>query len=79
VPPVMAAQISFRPDALAASMARTLTLRTAPDALLAQWARSQLAQIEYLVEDGFRFELSPFVTSLGALRDPDLRGAWAQA
>ncbi|RQH09481.1 hypothetical protein [Bradyrhizobium sp. RP6] len=64
MPPIMAAQIRFRPDALAASMARTLTLRTAPDALLAQWARSQLAQIEYLVEDGFRFELSPFLTSL---------------
>ena len=64
VPPVMAAQIGFRPDALAASMARTLTLRSAPNALLAQWARSQLTQVEFLVKDGVRFELSPFITSL---------------
>jgi hypothetical protein len=64
VAPTLAAQISFRPDALAASMARTLTLRTAPDALLAQWARSQLAQVEFLVTDGANFELSPFITAL---------------
>lgn len=63
VPPVMAAQIGFRPDALAASMARTLTLRTAPNALLAQWARSQLAQVVF-GGNGVRFELSPFITSL---------------
>lgn len=64
VAPTLAAQISFRPDALAASMARTLTLRTAPDALIAQWARSQLAQVEFLVTDGANFELSPFITAL---------------
>jgi hypothetical protein len=64
VPPAMAMQIGFRPDALAAAMARTLTLRTAPNALLAHWARSQFAQIEYLVADGAHFELSPFITSL---------------
>jgi hypothetical protein len=64
VAPPLAAQINFRPDALAASMARTLTLRTAPDALLAQWARSQLAQVEFLVTDGANFELSPFITAL---------------
>lgn len=64
VAPTLAAQISFRPDALAASMARTLTLRTAPDALLAHWARSQLAQVEFLVTDDANFELSPFITAL---------------
>lgn len=65
VAPTMAAQISFRPDALAASMARTLTLRTAPNAMLAQWARSQFAQIEFLVtDDGCHFGLSPFITAL---------------
>ena len=60
----MAARFSFRPDALAASMARTLTLRSAPDTLLIQWAQSQLAQIEFLVRDGPDFELSPFISSL---------------
>ena len=64
VAPILASQISFRPDALAASMARTLTLRAAPDVLLAQWARSQLTQVEFLVTDGASFELSPFITAL---------------
>ncbi|MEH2480555.1 hypothetical protein V1282_003912 [Nitrobacteraceae bacterium AZCC 2146] len=63
--PAMPAAISFRPDALAAAMARTLTLRHAPDEMLAQWARSQLIEIKYLVQDGSSFELSPFITALG--------------
>jgi hypothetical protein len=64
VAPPMAPQIRFRSDALAASMARTLTLRAAPDAMLAQWARSQLTQVEFLVADGASFGLSPFITAL---------------
>lgn len=64
VAPAMAAQISFRPEALAASMARTLTLRHAPDFLLAQWARAQLVEIESMVVDGATFELSPLITAL---------------
>jgi hypothetical protein len=64
VAPSMAGQLTFRPDALAASMARTLTLRPASDALLAHWARSQLAQIELLVRDGANFELTPDVAAL---------------
>jgi hypothetical protein len=57
-------QVSTR-RALAASMARTLTLRAAPDTMLAQWARSQLTQVEFLVADGADFGLSPFITALG--------------
>lgn len=64
VAPPMAGQISFRPEALAASMARTLTLRHAPDHLLVQWARAQLLEIEYMVADGVTFALSPFITTL---------------
>lgn len=45
-------------------MARTLTLRVAPDDMLARWTRLELAQIEYLVADGARFELSPFIAAL---------------
>ncbi|WP_146689853.1 hypothetical protein [Bradyrhizobium canariense] len=57
--------IRVRPEALAAAMGRTLTLRRAPDAMLAQWARSQLLQIEYLVRDGSSFALSPDIMALG--------------
>jgi hypothetical protein len=64
VPPVMADHIGFRPEALAAAMARTLTLRAAPPALLHHWIRSQLAEVEYLVADGAGFALSPDITSL---------------
>jgi len=56
--------IAFRPEALAASMARTLTLRHAPDAMLERWARMQLLEIEYLVQDGTAFALAPEVTAL---------------
>jgi hypothetical protein len=64
VPPVMADHIGFRPEALAAAMARTLTLRAAAPALLHHWIRSQLAEVEYLVADGARFALSPDITAL---------------
>jgi hypothetical protein len=47
VAPMMTREFSFRPETPAASMARTLTLREAPDALLVKWAQSQLAQIEF--------------------------------
>jgi hypothetical protein len=56
--------IRFRPDALAASMARTLTLRNAPDALRMHWARSQMIEVELLIPEGATFELSPLITAL---------------
>lgn len=48
VPPTMAAQIDFRPEALAAAMARTQTLRAAPDAMLTHWARAQFTDVDRL-------------------------------
>ena len=64
VAPPMAAQLSFRPDALAASIARTVTLRSAPDPMLVQMARAAMVQVEYLIKDGPVFEVSPFITAL---------------
>jgi hypothetical protein len=64
VAPAISKQIHFRPEALAASMARTLTLRDAPDFLLTQWARAQLVEIESMVAEGASFELSPLITVL---------------
>jgi hypothetical protein len=64
VAPPMAAQLSFRPDALAASIARTVTLRSAPDRMLVQMARAAMVQVEYLIKDGPVFEVSPFITAL---------------
>lgn len=63
-PPSMPRELRIRPEVLAAAMARTLTLRTAPDAMLAHWTRSQFAEIEYLITDGPQFQLSPFITAL---------------
>src|SRR4051794_38971250 len=62
--PPMVGQITFRPEALAASIARTITLRHAPDALLERWARAQLLEVEYMVADGAAFALSPDLTAL---------------
>jgi hypothetical protein len=64
VAPPMTAQLSFRPDALAASIARTVTLRSAPDHMLVQMARAAMVEVEYLIKDGPIFEVSPFITAL---------------
>ncbi|WP_416193413.1 hypothetical protein [Nitrobacter sp. TKz-YC01] len=64
VAPPVPTHIAFRPEALAASMARALTLRHAPDAMLERWARMQLLEVEYLVQDGAAFALAPEVTAL---------------
>jgi hypothetical protein len=64
VPPDVKPQFTFRPHALAAAMARTSTLRDAPDALLERMARSHLVEIECLVEDGVTFRLSPHHAAL---------------
>jgi len=63
-PPSMPRELRIRPEVLAAAMARTLTLRTAPDVMLAHWTRSQFAEIEYLITNGPQFQLSPFITAL---------------
>jgi hypothetical protein len=64
VAPPMAAQIRFRPDALATSIARTVTLRSAPDLMLVQMARAAMVEVEYLIKDGPVFEVSPLITAL---------------
>jgi len=62
--PPIATGIRFRPRALAAAIARTVTLRDAPEALLAQWARSSLLEVKFLIADGPSFEVSEAIRSL---------------
>jgi hypothetical protein len=69
----MAGEIRFRPKALAAAIARTVTLRSAPEALLAQWGRSALLEVEFLIANGRAFGLSP---AIGSLADAE-RSAFA--
>jgi hypothetical protein len=71
--PSIAGEIRFRPKALAAAIARTVTLRSAPEALLAQWGRSALLEVEFLIADGRAFGLSP---AIGFLADAE-RSAFA--
>ena len=54
----------FGPSALAASIARTATLRDAPPEMLARWGNSALTEVEWLVDDGVTFVLSQYVHSL---------------
>ena len=56
--------LMFGPSALAASIARTATLRSAPPEMLARWGDSALTQVEWLVEDGAAFALSQHVHAL---------------
>jgi hypothetical protein len=54
----------FGPSALAASIARTATLRNVPPEMLARWGDSALTQVEWLVEDGTTFALSQHLHAL---------------
>lgn len=56
--------LMFGPSALAASIARTATLRNAPPEMLARWGDSALTQVEWLVEDGAAFALSQHLQAL---------------
>lgn len=60
----MSASLVFGPVALAASIARTATLRDAPPAMLARWRDSALAEVEWLIADGSIFTLSQYIASL---------------
>jgi hypothetical protein len=62
--PVPAASISFGPTALAAAIARTATLRSAPPQLLARLKDSALNDAEILIADGPVFALTPYIASL---------------
>lgn len=63
-PPDAGTTLTFGPSALAASIARTATLRDAPPEMLARWAGSALTEVEWLVGDGTTFALSQYVCSL---------------
>lgn len=63
VPPALALHIQFSPTALAAAIARTATLRTAPPTTLARLATSVLSDVEMLIADGARFPLSPLLAT----------------
>ncbi len=63
-PPEANRTLVFGPSALAASIARTATLRDAPPEMLARWGDSALTQVEWLVEDGTTFALSQHLQAL---------------
>ncbi|MHB8348650.1 MAG: hypothetical protein ACYDHM_16210, partial [Acidiferrobacterales bacterium] len=57
-PPEVHSKLIFGPVALAASIARTATLRGAPPEMLARWGDSALTEVEWLVDNGTTFALS---------------------
>ncbi len=63
-PPNAGTTLIFGASALAASIARTATLRDAPPEMLARWGDSALTEVEWLVDDGTTFALSRYVHSL---------------
>ena len=63
-PPQANTTLVFGPSALAASIARTATLRNAPSEMLASWGDSTLVQVEWLIEDGTTFALSQHLQAL---------------
>ena len=64
IEPALASQIQFGPTALAASIARTATLRAAPPELLAHIRDSTLSEAQILLADGPSFTLSPLLRDL---------------
>jgi hypothetical protein len=63
-PPNAGNTLIFGPTALAASIARTATLRDAPPEMLARWGDSALMEVEWLVDNGTTFALSQYIHSL---------------
>lgn len=64
IPPQAKNSLVLTPIALAASIARTVTLRNAPPEMLARWAQKALIEIEWLIQDNSTFELSPLIHQL---------------
>lgn len=62
--PMLARSIQFGPTALAASIARTATLRAAPPELLVHMRDIALSEAQILLADGPSFTLSPFLRDL---------------
>jgi hypothetical protein len=63
-PPQANTTFIFGPSALAASIARTATLRNAPPEMLASWGESALTQVEWLIADGTTFAMSQHLQAL---------------
>lgn len=61
--PALVPQIQFSPTALAASIARTATLRAAPPEAVARLAASVLSDAEMLIAEGSGFALSPLLST----------------
>jgi hypothetical protein len=74
VPPTANITLSFGPSALAASIARTATLRDAPPEMLAQWGDNALTEVEWLVGDGPIFTLSKYIHSLADVEKTSFAG-----
>ena len=74
-PPPANTTLIFGPSALAASIARTATVRNVPPEMLASWADSILTQVEWLIEDGTTFALSQHLQALADAERTSLRGA----
>lgn len=61
--PALVPQIKFGPTALAASIARTATLRAAPPEAVARFAASVLGDVEMLIDDGPDFTASSLLAT----------------
>ncbi len=57
--PTVASTLSFGPIALAAAIGRTATLQGAPTEMAVRWRDNALSDVEFLIEDGTTFSLSP--------------------
>lgn len=63
-PPEANRTLVFGPTALAASIARTATLRNAPPEMLARWGDIALMEVGWLVENGTTFAFSQHLQAL---------------
>ena len=73
--PTCCKTLTFGPTALAASIARTATLRDAPPEMLARWGDSALTEVEWLIEDGTTFVLTQHINSLADAERTAFAGA----
>lgn len=58
VAPTVPGSLTFGPKALAASVARAVTIRGAPPDMAARWAAMALSQLEYLIDPAATFTLA---------------------
>ena len=62
--PILAKGLVFGPVALACSIARTATLYNAPLQMVCRWVHSALIEVEWLITDDSKFQLSQYIKSL---------------